>query len=678
MNNPLLAPYKLPAFDRIRAADLLPALERVLAENERLIEAAASAPTSWDNVVAPLEAASDRLARVWGPIRHMHAVTDSESLRQAYSEALPRLSEYYSRLGHNRALFDAYRRLAAAPEAERWSTARQESVRHALRAFQLSGVDLPETEQERLRVIDARLSDLSNRFSRNIMDATDAFTLVATAEQLAGLPDSVRVRAEAEGEARGADGPLLLLDGPTYLAVLTHSTDRALRKQFYTAWNTRASDQGPHAKRYDNGPLMREILELRHEKATLLGYENWAERQLTERMADSVATVHGFLEDLTRHSQPQARRELDALVAYAHEELDMSEVEPWDLPYAAEQLRQQRFAVSQEELRPYFPAPRVVEGLFQVVQRLFDVSIGLLPGVSVWHPDVQVYEVSRAGQALGYFYLDLYARRHKRGGAWMDGFVGRRRTSGGVQLPIAFLTCNFAAPAGDQPALLTHDEVTTLFHEFGHGLHHLLTQVDVADVAGINGVAWDAVELPSQFLENWCWQPESLELISGHHETGEPLPATLLDRMLAARHFQSAMMMLRQLEFALFDFRLHEGPPPADIHQLIEGVRDDVAVVRQPDWNRFECGFGHIFAGGYAAGYYSYKWAEVLSADAFSRFEEEGVFSQQAGNDFLHVILERGGSEPPAELFRRFRGRDPDVAALLRHSGISPQDGAAA
>ncbi len=670
MSNPLLAPHRFPRFDRIGASDLLPALEQVLAENERLIEAAARAPVCWDNLVRPLEAASDRLARVWGPVRHLHAVADNEALREAYGQGLTRLSAYYSRLGQHRGLYEAYRRLADSPEASRWTRAQQESVSQALRAFRLSGVELPEDRRQRLTEIDARLSDLSNRFSQNVMDATEAFAPQVALERLEGLPESVRARAVAEGQARQAAGPVLPLDGPTYQAVLTHARDRSLREEFFTAWNTRASDQGPDAGRFDNGPLMAEILALRHEKAALLGFSSWAERQLTERMADSVTTVTDFLQDLSTRSLPQARAELAELQAHGRDELGLDALEPWDVPYVAEQLRQQRFDVSQETLRPYFPAPRVVTGMFEIVRRLFGVTVEPMTGVPVWHPDVQLFRVCSGEQTLGYFYLDLYARRHKRGGAWMDGWIGRRRTAGGLQLPVAFLTCNFEAPVGDGPALLTHDEVTTLFHEFGHGLHHLLTRVDVADVAGINGVAWDAVELPSQFLENWCWQPEALALISAHHETGEALPADLLERMLAARNFQAAMMMVRQLEFALFDFDLHAGPPPADVHGVIETVRSRVAVLPQPPWHRFENGFGHIFAGGYAAGYYSYKWAEVLSADAFSRFEEEGIFSDAAGRDFLHHILERGGSEPPAELFRRFRGRDPEVSALLRHSGI--------
>ncbi len=677
MSNPLLEPLRLPAFDRIRPEHLAPALDRVLAENERVIEAAASAPPAWDLLVEPLEAAGDRLARVWSPIAHLHSVRDSAELRSAYEAALPRLSEYHSRFGQHQGLFEAYRRLADSPAFAGFEPARRAAVEHALRDFRLSGIELPEAERERFRAINLRLSELSNRFSQHVLDATDAFELPIAEGRLAGLPEVDRQKAVRNGEERGKGQPVITLDGPTYQAVMMHAEDRELRREVYGAWTTRASDQGPNAGRFDNAPLMEEILALRKEQAELLGYGNWAERQLADRMAGSVADVLAFLRDLAARARPQAQREYAELEAFAREELALERLEPWDVGFASERLRQARYAISQEALRPYFPVDRVVSGLFDIVGRLFGIRVTEVSGWATWNPNVRTFEIRSDGSdgtLIGRFYLDLYARRHKQGGAWMDSFVGRRRTPGGSQVPVAYLTCNFGGPGPERPALLTHDEVTTLFHEFGHGLHHMLTGVEVASVAGINGVPWDAVELPSQFLENWCWHPESLALISGHYETGEALPQAMLERLLAARNFQSAMAMVRQIEFGLFDFRLHHEYQPGDasqVRRIIEEVRDEVAVVRPPASNRFENSFGHIFSGGYAAGYYSYLWAEVLSADAFSRFEEEGIFAAEAGADFLHEVLQRGGSEPPATLFRRFRGRDPDVAALLRHSGIN-------
>lgn len=689
MSNPLLEAVSLPAFDRIEPAHLMPALEVVLEDNTRLLDAVAAARTEWETVVEPLEAAGDRLSRVWNPVSHLHAVRDSADLRAAYEAALPKLSAYHSAYGQHQGLFEAYRRLAESPAFEAFEPARRSAIEHALRDFRLSGIDLPEAQRERFRAINARLSELSNRFSQHLLDATDAFELPVTEDRLAGLPETDQDRARKAGAERHAEGPVITLDGPTYQAVMMHAEDRALRREIYTAWTTRASDQGPHAGRFDNAPLMEEILQLRQEQAALLGYGSWAERQLTGRMAGSVDEVLGFLRDLARRAKPQAEREFAELAVFARDELGLDELQAWDVGYASERLRQARFDISQEALRPYFPVDRVVEGLFAIVQRLFGIRVVEVSGWATWEPGVRTFEIygANAGEnpaataggdeaLLGRFYLDLFARRHKQGGAWMDSYVGRRRTELGSQIPVAFLTCNFGGPAADRPALLTHDEVTTLFHEFGHGIHHMLTRVEVASVAGINGVPWDAVELPSQFLENWCWHPESLALISGHYETGEPLPAAMLDRLLAAKNFQSAMAMVRQLEFGLFDFRLHHEyrrGEEGQIRRILQEVREEVAVVHPPAENRFETGFGHIFSGGYAAGYYSYMWAEVLSADAFSRFEEEGIFAANAGADFLHAILERGGSESPAELFRRFRGRGPEVAALLRHSGIDTE-----
>lgn len=750
---PLLEPWQLPPFDRIDPGTVPAALDAVLAENERTLAAVAAAgaarlaaptargnteadngldgaaaddgadqvadvvtdDTAWARIIEPLEEASDRIARLWSPIRHLHAVSDSPTLREVYDQGLPKLTAYYSSFGQNAGLFAAYRALAASPAFADFEPARRMAVEQALRDFRLTGIDLDPPAQARYREISQRLSELSNRFSQNLLDATDSWSLTVGEEQLAGLPESTCERAREEGRQRETDGAVLLLDGPTYLAVLTHADDRALRRALYTAWTTRASDPAlavaasadesvegsvagsarasadaaaresgrvdagrdsgeQESAGQDNALLIKEILALRHEQAQLLGHGSHAARALMTRMAGSPEDVLTFLDDLVRRVRPQALAEFAELEAYARDALGLEALRAWDVPWVAERLRRERYEVSQETLRPWFPVDRVIAGMFEVVRRLFDIDVLEQHDWPTWHEDVRCFEVRRAGEVLGRFYLDLFARRHKRGGAWMDGCLGRRRTASGVQTPVAFLTCNFGGPVGDRPALLTHEEVTTLFHEFGHGLHHMLTQVDVADVAGINGVPWDAVELPSQFLENWCWHPEGIALISGHWETGESLPRELLDRLLSARNFQSATMMVRQLELATFDFRLHHEYRPGDpdiVRRILGEVRDAVSVVPVPDFNRFENGFAHIFSGGYAAGYYSYLWAEVLSADAFSRFEDEGVFNAQVGQAFLENVLERGGSEPPSELFRRFRGRNPDSAALLRHRGIS-------
>jgi oligopeptidase A len=680
-------PEGLPAFGSLDVDGVIPALEAQLEANLALLDRVADAPAAWEAVVEPLEEADDALARIWAPIRHLHAVADSDALRRVYDAGLPKLTDYGNRYGQHPGLYRAWRALAEAPGFQQAPAARRMAVEQALRDFRLSGIELEATAQARFREISQRLSELSNRFSQNLLDATDAWSLTVPAERLAGLPEGALEKAFAEARSRevGADGTaaVLTLDGPTYLAVMAHAEDRELRREIYEAWVTRASSLGERPRTWDNAPLIDEILALREEQARLLGFTSWAERQLEGRMARDADEVLGFLGDLAARSVPQARREFGELRDFAAAELGLEDLEAWDVGFASERLRLARFDVSQEALRPWFPVDRVIEGLFGIVARLFGIEVVERPGWPVWNESVRCFEVLRPGEdgaveIAGRFYLDLYARRHKRGGAWMDGCRGRRSTAAGVQVPVAFLTCNFSGPVeredgGTTPALLTHDEVTTLFHEFGHGIHHMLTRVDVADVAGINGVPWDAVELPSQFLENWCWHPEAVALISGHHETGAPLPDELLERLVAARNFQSAMAMVRQLEFALFDFRLHHGAlaaAPDRVRAVLEAVREDVAVVRPPAFNRFENGFGHIFSGGYSAGYYSYKWAEVLSADAFSRFEESGIFDAVAGRDFLECILERGGSEAPAELFRRFRGRDPEVAALLRHSDI--------
>jgi len=506
-----------------------------------------------------------------------------------------------------------------------------------------------------------------------VMDATQAWSRhITDAGLLDGLPESAMAQARQAAQAKELDGWLINLEFPSYYAVMTYAHDRALREEVYTAYSTRASDQGPNGGEFDNGPLIDEILALRQELAELLGYANYAELSLATKMAESTDQVVGFLRDLGQRSKPFAEQDLQALKAYAAEK-GCADLQSWDVGYYSEQLRQHRYAISQEELKPYFPIDRVLQGMFGVVEKLYGIQLRETSDFDRWHPDARLFEVIEQGEVTGQFFLDLYARSHKRGGAWMDGCRDRRRLPGGaLQRPIAYLVCNFTPAVGGKPALLTHDEVTTLFHEFGHGLHHLLTQVDYPTASGINGVAWDAVELPSQFMENWCWEPEGLALISGHYESGEPLPQDLLDKMLAARNFQSGLGMLRQIEFSLFDFLLHRREDPElSAQQVLDQVRDEVAVFRPPAFNRFQNGFSHIFAGGYAAGYYSYKWAEVLSADAFSRFEEEGVLNTDTGRAFREEILARGGSREPMELFVAFRGREPKIDALLRHSGLT-------
>ncbi|MGD9356416.1 MAG: oligopeptidase A, partial [Chromatiales bacterium] len=629
----------------------------------------------WVSFVEPIEKLDDRLNRAWSPVSHMNSVVNSDELREAYNACLPKLSAYATEMGQNADLYRAYKAVQESDSS--LDAAQKKMLENILRDFHLSGVDLPPAQKQRYKEISERLSTLTSKFSENLLDATHAWTKQITDEsELAGLPDSALDLARQTAEQRDMDGWLLTLEFPSYYPVMAYADNRELRHEMYRAYSTRASDQGPNAGEYDNSVLMDEILALRHEAALLLGFSNYAERSLAKKMAENPQQVLDFLNDLARRSRPQAEQEFAELEAWARDEHGIDKLQAWDVAYYAEKLRKVRYNISQEELKPYFPQQMVVQGMFDVVSRLFDVSIEQTDGVDTWHPDVLFYKIrdSEGGELIGQFYLDLYARPKKRGGAWMDECAVRFRTADSMQTPVAYLTCNFSPPVGDKPALLTHDEVETLFHEFGHGLHHMLTRIDYPGVAGINGVAWDAVELPSQFLENWCWEREALEVVSGHYETGEEIPDDLYERMIEAKNFQSAMQMMRQLEFALFDFRLHMEYDPEKggrVLEFAEAVRDQVAVVRPPEWNRFAHGFSHIFAGGYAAGYYSYKWAEVLSADAFSLFEEEGVFNVEAGRAFRENILEKGGSVDAMDLFVAFRGRKPEVEPLLRHSGIA-------
>ncbi|HEJ7919607.1 oligopeptidase A [Serratia marcescens] len=678
MTNPLLTPFSLPPFSAIRPEDIVPAVQSALADCRAAVErvVAQQGPFTWDNLCQPLAESDDRLSRIWSPIGHLNSVKNSPELRAAYEQALPLLSEYGTWVGQHEGLYQAYRSLKEGAAFEALSVPQRKAVDNALRDFELSGIGLSADKQQRYGEIVARLSELGSTYSNNVLDATMGWSKLITDEaELSGLPESALAQAQAMAQAKEQDGWLLTLDMPSYLPVLTYADNRALREEMYRAFATRASDQGPNAGKWDNSEVMAETLALRHELAQLLGFDTYADKSLATKMAESPEQVIGFLSDLAKRARPQAEQELAQLRAFAKQHFGVDELDAWDITYYGEKQKQHLFSISDEQLRPYFPEQRVVEGLFEVVKRIYGITAKERKDVETWHPDVRFFDLFDAnGELRGSFYLDLYARENKRGGAWMDDCVGSlRKADGTLQKPVAYLTCNFNRPLGDQPALFTHNEVTTLFHEFGHGLHHMLTQIDTAGVSGINGVPWDAVELPSQFMENWCWEPEALAFISGHYQSGEPLPKAMLDKLLAAKNYQAALFILRQLEFGLFDFRMHFEYSPekgAQILPTLAEVKKMVAVVPSPSWGRFPHAFSHIFAGGYAAGYYSYLWAEVLSADAYSRFEEEGIFNAETGKSFLDNILSRGGSEEPMALFKRFRGREPQLDAMLRHYGI--------
>jgi oligopeptidase A len=677
MINPLLEITDLPSFSAIRPEHVEPAIETVLADNRMRLKQLLNGgvPFTWDNLVRPLEDMENRLDRAWSPVNHLNAVMNSEALRAAYNACLPRLSAYHTEVGQNEALYRAYQAIAQESQFTALDEAQKAVVDHALRDFRLSGVALAPAQKERFKTIVQELSQLQSRFSENLLDATQAWKKPVEDEtELRGLPESAKALARQAADRESLSGWLLTLEFPSNMPVMQYADDRELRKEMYEAYVTRASDQGPHGGRWDNSGIMETILALRHELARMVGFNDYAEYSLATKMAESPEQVMDFLNDLARRCRSQAMRELEEVRECARQLDGITDLQAWDVAYYGEKLRQHRFQFSQEELRPYLPVTKVIPGLFALVEQLFGIKIRPAENVEVWHPDVRVYEIlDQGGFRRGRFYMDLYARSNKRGGAWMDGCTSRRFTPQGIQTPVAYLICNFTPPLGEDPALLTHVELTTLFHEFGHALHHLLTQIDYAPVAGIHGVEWDAVEMPSQFLENWCWQREALRLVSAHYESGDPLPEDLYQRMITAKNFQSGMQMVRQLEFALFDFRLHHEYDPAlggRVSDILSEVRPQVAVLMPPPFNRFPHSFSHIFAGGYAAGYYSYKWAEVLSADAFARFEEEGILSRTTGEEFLHSILEVGGSRSAMISFAEFRKRQPRIDALLRHSGI--------
>ncbi|WGZ94500.1 MAG: M3 family metallopeptidase [Candidatus Thiothrix putei] len=673
--NPLLNNDKLPLFSLIKPEHITPALDVVLQDNRAWLDQTLDSETrfTWNNLVAPMNEAGNRLERMWSPVSHMNAVVNTDALRKAYNDNLSRLSDYHTELGQNTKLYQAMQSIRANETG--LDAAQQKSLDDSLLGFTLSGVALPEAQKERFREISQALSQLTSRFSDNVLDATNAWTKqVLDVNELAGLPESALEMAAQTAKQRDMEGWVITLQFPSYFPVMTYADNRGLRADVYRAYTTRASELGANLE-WDNSHVMRDILRLRQEEAALLGYANFAELSLATKMAESPQQVLDFLEDLAHKAKPFAEAEFADIQTFAREQLGLADVQAWDVGYVSEKMKQARFDFSEEDLKPYFPADRVISGLFTLVEKLFGVRIEQQSGhIDLWHNDVRFYLVyDRTDTVQACFYLDLYARQHKRGGAWMSDFCGRFRRADGLQIPVAFMTCNSNAPVGDKPALFTHDEVVTLFHEFGHGLHHMLTQVDYPDVAGINGVEWDAVELPSQFMENWCWERSVLDMIAAHWETGEPLPESLFQKMQAARHFQTAMATVRQLEFALFDMKLHLDPQaaePGKVEAIRREVLEQVAVIKPPAFNRMPNSFTHVFAGGYAAGYYSYKWAEVLSADAFARFEEEGLFDAGVGESFLKEVLQVGGSRKAMESFVAFRGRKPSVDALLRHSGL--------
>ncbi|UYZ84771.1 oligopeptidase A [Entomomonas sp. E2T0] len=672
--NPLLTNFDLPPYSEIKAEHVESAIDSVLESNRTAIKNLLENPPtelSWENTVLLLDEIGEKLSHTWSPISHLNAVMNNAELRNAYEACLPKLSEYSTEMGQNKQLFERYQALNNSPVAKQFSTPQQTILKHTLRDFHLSGIDLPVDKQKRYGEIQAKLSELSSKFSNQLLDATQAWTKHITDEQaLTGIPSSAKSQMAQAAQAKNLTGWLITLEFPCYYAVISYADDRKLREEIYQAYCTRASDQGPIANKFDNGPIMQEILALRHELAQLLGFANYAELSLADKMAENPQQVLTFLNDLANRSKPFAEQDLKELRNYVAEQ-GITDMQSWDVSYYSEKLREARYSISDETLRVYFPIDKVLTGLFTLVETLYNIQISELHNFDTWHPDVRLFEIKEQGKTIGRFFFDLYARSNKRGGAWMDGARDRYQNSQGqIITPVANLVCNFMPASEGKPALLTHDEVTTLFHEFGHGLHHMLTRIEHLGASGINGVAWDAVELPSQFMENWCWQEEGLALISSHYETGEPLPKDLLDKMLAAKNFQAGLMMVRQLEFSLFDFELHTFYGDKTVEHVLNDVRERVAVLKPPAYNRFANSFAHIFAGGYAAGYYSYKWAEVLSADAFSRFEEEGILNPETGRLFRETILAKGGSQEPIELFIEFRGREPSIEPLLRHSGF--------
>ncbi|MCG9124900.1 M3 family metallopeptidase [Laribacter hongkongensis] len=670
-DNPLIDYPNLPPFALIRPEHVAPAVESTIADARVVVERLLADPATpdWEHFVEPLNAATERIGRVWGPVSHLNSVVNTPELREAYNSNLPKISAFFTELGQNLALFEKYKALVASPAYAQLSAPQQKVLQNELRDFRLSGAELPDSDKPRFTEIQLQLADLDARFEQNLLDATDAFAYYASEAEIDGVPADVKAMYRAAAEADGKDGYKITLQFPFYYPLMQYGTHRPLRETLYRAYVTRASEFGE--EKWNNAPLIRDILKLRAEEAAMLGFANYAELSLAPKMADTPAEVTTFLRDLAVRAKPFAEKDRAELEAFAKTELGMSELAAWDLAFVSEKLRVARYAFSEQDVKPYFPEPKVLAGLFGVVKTLYGIDV-VETSAETWHPDVRFFEIRQDGSKLGEFYLDLYARAQKRGGAWMDDARGRRSRAGDTVTPVAYLTCNFSAPVGGKPALFSHDEVTTLFHEFGHGLHHLLTRIDVPGVSGISGVEWDAVELPSQFMENFCWEWDVLQGMTAHVDSGEPLPRALFDKMLAARNFQSGMMTVRQIEFSLFDMLLHSefSPEADDWEALLAEVRREVAVNLPPAYNRFVNSFSHIFAGGYAAGYYSYKWAEVLSADAYAAFEEQGGANPDTGRRFWNEILAVGGSRPAMESFKAFRGREPELEPLLRHNGM--------
>ncbi|WP_029147813.1 M3 family metallopeptidase [Methylophilus sp. 5] len=672
--NPLLVFNGLPKFNDIRPEHVSPAIDSLLAEGRSLIEqlATASETPDWQHFVQPIENYSEKLSRSWGPVGHMNAVVNTPELREAYNDNLAKLTDFYSDLSQDERLYNKYKAIQASAGYATLSRAQQKIIDNEVRGFKLGGAELPAAEKVRFKEIAEQLSKLGSKFEENILDNTNDFKhLVADAAELDGLPEDALQAAAEAAKAEDKTGYLFTLHYPSYMPVMQYCGNRSLRETLYRAYVTRASEFSK--PEWDNTHLIADLLKLKREEAQLLGFNNYAELSLATKMADTPTQVIEFLDTLAKRAKPYAEKDMAELKAYA-EKLGFSDMQSWDVAFISEKLREEKYAFSDQEVKQYFPEDKVLAGLFKVVETIFGVQVRKTDA-PLWHKDASFYEISdQQRQPIAYFYLDLYARHGKRGGAWMDECITRRKTANGIELPVAYLTCNFSAPVGDKPALFTHDEVITLFHEFGHGLHHMLTQVEEYSVSGIKGVEWDAVELPSQFMENFCWECDVLRHMTAHVDSGEQLPRALFDKMVAAKNFQAGMQTVRQIEFSLFDMRLHSTFDPAAKQtalDVLEQVRNEVAVLRPPAWNRFPNSFSHIFAGGYAAGYYSYKWAEVLSADAYSLFEELGVLSEVAGSRFKSEVLAQGGARPAMESFVAFRGREPSLDALLRHNGMA-------
>ena len=669
---------ELPKFSLIATGPIKKSVEAILKSNRLKIKQLISQDElTWDNFVMPLSLLEDALSKEWSPVRHLNSVKSNESLREAYNDCLPLLSDYETEISQNKALYKGFLKISESDNFDQLNIAQKKTIKDALKHFKLGGVDLEGKDRERYQKLQIELSELQSTYENNLLDATQSWEKLIEDEQtLAGLPDYAKKMLEQLAQQKELSGYRVTLDMPCYITVISYADNRALRQQIYEAFTSRASDIGITDKKFDNAKVMENILVKRQEKSVLLGFSNYADYSLETKMAGSTEQVIEFLNDLAQRSKQAAIAEVEERQKFAESLGFDGDLQPWDFVYYGEKLKQHRYQISEQDLKPYFPDQGVITGLFEIVKKLFNISIEQIKeGIDLWDPSVLFYQIKdNEGHVIGKFYLDLYAREHKRGGAWMDECVNRYEIDGQTQIPVAYLTCNLTPPIGNEPALFTHDEIITLFHEFGHGLHHMLTKIDVPDVAGINGVEWDAVELPSQFMENFCWQKEALILFAKHYQTGEALPDDLFDKMTSAKNFQTALQMLRQIEFSLFDIKLHQSQNlkyASEIQSILDQVRNKVSVINTPSNNKFQNGFSHIFAGGYAAGYYSYKWAEVLSADAFDAFEDEGIFNKETGQRFLSCILEKGGSRPAIESFRCFRGREPNIEALLRHSGIA-------